>query len=367
MAPPEVKPVESTPLVPEGELAKKSTICIKMKQNAEIIFAVIFLMFCQSGMLIINKGVMIVWDLPITITIIQMAFASVVLLSLSKTLLGEKGIVTLRIGKNDDGSLKWNDVRRWSLAVPWLFALMLATSMLALHYSSTGAVVVTRNIAPIITLTIEALAKEKVAVDVWTVAALVYTLIGVALYMMNDIEFSGIGFICIIANMGAGVMERIVQRRLIAVEPVDLSKMVLVLINNSVAIPLVAILLWPTKEYEDWHTLKASDPDGPDNGFAYFLLVLSCFVGVAIGWAGVNAQFYLTATSFMVVGNVNKFVVIAVGMLAMNESASWQAILGCVIAVSGGFLYAIARTKLQDKLNKKKKEEEAAAGPKSAA
>ena len=350
-------------------------------------------MVCQSGMLLVNKAVMIVWDLPITITLIQMAFTDLVIVSLFWW--------TLRVGN-------WADVRRWAMWVPQLFAAMLATSMLALHYSSTGAVVVTRNIAPIVTLSIEAVMKEKVrrprwvttpphtrlppspscththpspptphtppslflqiAVDKWTVGALLYTLIGVALYMLNDVEFSAIGFLCIIANMCAGVMERIMQRRLIAVEPVDLSKMVLVLINNTVAILPVALLLLPTKEYNNFHTLKWHDPEGPDSWTAYMWLALSCVVGVCIGWAGVNAQFYLTATSFMVVGNVNKFIVIAVGMLAMGESSSWEAIVGCVIAITGGFGYGLARMNLNEQekakkaAEKEKKEAEDASG-----
>jgi len=311
----------------------------KIKYHSGLIFAVSFLMVCQSGMLLVNKAVMIVWDLPITITLIQMAFTDLVIVSLFWW--------TLRVGN-------WADVRRWAMWVPQLFAAMLATSMLALHYSSTGAVVVTRNIAPIVTLSIEAVMKEKIAVDKWTVGALLYTLIGVALYMLNDVEFSAIGFLCIIANMCAGVMERIMQRRLIAVEPVDLSKMVLVLINNTVAILPVALLLLPTKEYNNFHTLKWHDPEGPDSWTAYMWLALSCVVGVCIGWAGVNAQFYLTATSFMVVGNVNKFIVIAVGMLAMGESSSWEAIVGCVIAITGGFGYGLARMNLNEQEKAKK-------------
>ena len=102
-----------------------------------------------------------------------------------------------------------------------------------------------------------------------------------------------------------------------------------------------------------WH-----DPEGPDSWTAYLYLALSCVVGVCIGWAGVNAQFYLTATSFMVVGNLNKFVVIAVGMLAMGESSSYEAIIGCVVAISGGFLYGLARMNLNET---KKLEEDAKA------
>ena len=53
-----------------------------------------------------------------------------------------------------------------------LFAIMLATSMLALKYSTTGAVVVARNVAPLFALIMESIGKEKVLIDVWTILAL---------------------------------------------------------------------------------------------------------------------------------------------------------------------------------------------------
>merc|ERR1712054_623043 len=99
------------------------------------------------------------------------------------------------------------------------------------------------------------------------------------------------------------------------------------------------------------------DEDGaPHDVMAYILLIISCLTGVAIGWAGINAQYYLTATSFLVVGNVNKFLVIGFGMMVWHEASSWQAILGCIVAITGGVLYARARSNLDAKLRRAKAE-----------
>jgi len=76
------------------------------------------------------------------------------------------------------------------------------------------------------------------------------------------------------------------------------------------------------------------------------LVLGSCVNGVAISWAGINAQAYVTATTFMVLGNLNKFVVIGFGIAVLNEASSWQAIVGCMIALGGGALYARARSNL---------------------
>ena len=49
------------------------------------------------------------------------------------------------------------------------------------------------------------------------------------------------------------------------------------------------------------------------------------------------------ATTFMVLSNVNKFVVVGFGMVVLREAHSWQAIVGCCVALSGGIWYAQAR------------------------
>jgi solute carrier family 35 protein len=45
---------------------------------------------------------------------------------------------------------------------------------------------------------------------------------------------------------------------------------------------------------------------------------------VGISWAGINAQAYVTATTFMVLANLNKFVVVGFGILVLQEASSWQ-------------------------------------------
>ena len=321
-----------------------------LRKHGEVIWAVIFFMITSSSMLLVNKLIMTYWNLPVTITLIQLLFACVALCCFPWL---------LRVGS-------WYDAWRWLRAVPLLFAIMLATSMLALKYSTTGAVVVTRNVAPLLALIMESIGKEKVLIDVWTILALVYTLAGVVLYMINDLQFSFIGLMCMLINMVSAVGERIVERRLLAIDPVvDASKLALVLLTNLGGLFWTSFLLIPTQEPSEWDSLVHTDEGAVRPTYQYVLLVISCIAGVAIGYAGINAQRHLTATSFLVVGNVNKFVVIFIGMAFMSEASSWQAVLGCVIAITGGVLYALARNLLADKVKAQqaalKKQQDAAA------
>ena len=70
------------------------------------------------------------------------------------------------------------------------------------------------------------------------------------------------------------------------------------------------------------------------------LLFASCINGVGISYAGINAQGYVSATTFMVLSNLNKFVVVGFGMIVLREASSWQAVAGVSIALSGGGVIA---------------------------
>ena len=98
-----------------------------------------FFMVCSAGMLVINKLVLRRFvGLPITIVMVQMAFTALCLVMMS--------------GALHFGSLR--DAMRWALTIPFLFTLMLASSMMALDHASMGAIIVVRNIAPLVTMVI---------------------------------------------------------------------------------------------------------------------------------------------------------------------------------------------------------------------
>ena len=85
------------------------------------------------------------------------------------------------------------DVLRWATTIPLLFTFMLASSMLALDLASMGAIVVVRNVAPIITLAMERAVSEHIELDAPTILSMLVIIGGVVLYTFNDIQFSAAG------------------------------------------------------------------------------------------------------------------------------------------------------------------------------
>ena len=86
--------------------------------------------------------------------------------------------------------------------------------------------------------------------------------------------------------------------------------------------------------------------DMPKPGLYYALLGISGFCGVAIGWTSINAQQYVTATTMLLITNLNKVVVIIYGMIFLSEPDGPFAISGCIIALGGGVWYALVRRNL---------------------
>ena len=169
------KPDEKAPAPSEASslLTKEGATSAAQKRIGEVVArlgvvvaSVLLFMVCSCSMLIVNKLVIKKSGLPFTVVEIQMAFSVVAMLCLPWT---------LRFG----GGMR--DVWRWARVLPWTFTAVLCTSMLALNYSSAGAVVVVRNLGPLISLPLERVFNEHVEIDAPTILSLVVIIMGVGL------------------------------------------------------------------------------------------------------------------------------------------------------------------------------------------
>ena len=303
--------------------------------------AVSAFMVCSAAMLVVNKQTLRFFPLPLSVLWIQMAAATAVL-------------ALLYVRKR--GSLRpWRDAVRWARLVPPLFVAMLSTGMLALRFASLGAVVVGRNAAPLISLPLEsAVLRERPPASAWTWASLLGVLAGAIVYMHQDFGegTSAAGVAFLVLNTVFATAERMAQRHLLAVRPVKLPQSTVLFINNgfgalllSVLIPLVPLGPYDRPETHSWtafegmYLLCQAQLSVPEVVGAYVLLGLSCACGLAIGWTALRAQLHLSATSMLVVTNLNKVVVVAAGVVFFGETHTPSASLGMFVALAGGAAY----------------------------
>ena len=304
--------------------------------------AVALFMLCSAGMILVNKQLVRSIALPLTILLCQMLFASV-------ALGGWLALKHRAAPRAATATIPWPDVLRWARVVPPLFAVVLASGILALRNASVGALVVGRNVSPLIALALEAsvLSQEgrprASALSAREWAALLCSLVGAALYVHADLGHgtSDAGLALIALNALAVVVERLVQRHLLAVAPVALGRPALLLINNACGAVFVALMVsfapWGPNyrpEARSYCTVTRADPS------FFVLLGVSMPMGVAIGWAGLRAQQHISATGMLVVTNSNKVIVVLAAALLFDETRTPLAILGAALALLGGAAYA---------------------------
>jgi len=335
----------------------------KIRENRETMTLVACLMFmsCSATMLIVNKLVVKHFSTPVLVVLAQNAMACGFCLTLLRK--------SLHFGSRADAI-------RFAKVVPLMYTGMLCTSAVAQLYASLGLQIVIRNLAPLVSLPIERIFNEPIQTDLWTWVSMLFILFGVILYVIEsmgaapyhvaatqmhqqDTHTLLIGILLMGANMILAILERLYQRKMLSIVPVDVSKMGMVLLNNGVSLLPLTILIFPLGEYHSpkinhWgveQPLVAGQP-----WFDYVLLFISGVCGVAIGWTSMNAQQYVTATTMLLITNLNKVVVIVFGMAspALHEPSGPFAIAGCLIALGGGVWYAVVRRNVGKKEATKK-------------
>lgn len=124
----------------------------------------------------------------------------------------------------------------------------------------------------------------------------------------------------------------------------DLSKSGMMLINNVVGIALNAVLLLAYHENDQWQ-VKFHEVGSR----GWLMIAASCLNGVAISYAGLRVQQLVTATTFMVLTNANKFIVILFGIVILNEPTTILSFIGMTLSIGGALWYARARASLLEK------------------
>ena len=233
----------------------------------------------------------------------------------------------------------WQDLFKM-LVLPPIFVAMLTTSMLSLHYASIGAIMAIRNCAPLLAFPLEHMWIEPQRVDAQTILALVCVAFGCIGFVMRDMHTSPVGALLATMNMTFSVVDRLVQRHLLA--SVQVSKTALLLVNNSIgglivlSIATVVLHERPSRVGRDPETLA------PWGG--------SVIVGLLFGYSGVWAQSHVSATTHLVLSNLNRMVVLCISALFIGESFTWETGLCALASLFGTVLFSVSVRPRRDAL-----------------
>jgi len=229
----------------------------------------------------------------------------------------------------------WADILKW-FPVSLLFIGMLSTSVVAFKHCSLGTIVVVRMISPLIGLLVETSFREFDA-TVHTFLSVWVIVLGVAIYgvFQERVLSESIGILLTVVNMFIGTFFRLAQRYLMVESPVAMNDLALMLYNSIsclVAVPGLMLLTneWTPSSLDNFKQLTPA-------GWGY--VAFSGVIGVLISYFELRAQRRISATSFLIAGNMVKVFVIIFGIIFLGETLAPLSGLGAALGIVGAAYY----------------------------
>lgn len=303
-------------------------------ENASLVTGISGWMCCSLGMLIFNKLAITAFPVECFLVALQMAVSAIAMLCCWSS---------LHIGS-------FKDVLRWSMVAPF-FTGMLLTSILALKHAPMSLVICFRAVSPLVALTIERFYPNPLRVSPKMVACLMVTMMGMVMYAscMDHDDARGVGWVMLNAFFAIG--DRLLQRMMLAKDqnPVDISKTGVNLLNNLLGMfPLLIVGLLKSEQHEVPAALASLTTTGA------VWVGMSCAVGVGISYMGIWVQSLISATSFLVLVNANKFVIIFVEVFAMKTKTLLpMQVAGAMITILASVTYGKAREEVESESKEK--------------
>jgi len=295
------------------------------KESIEILTGVGCWMVCSVGMMVFNKVAVTVLPLECTLVALQLVFTALAMVCCCWN--------SLHIGSRQD-------FMRWLVVVPF-FTGMLLTSMFALSNASMTTVVTFRAVSPLIAMAIERFYPNPLRVTVPIIGCIVVMVGGAVVYagVMDPSDMSAIFWLAL--NNFFAIGDRLLQRLMLSKDqnPVDMSKTAITLINNLGGAIVLLFAMALNGEYS-----QLASTFSALSGSAWFWVIASCIVSVGISYTGIWAQSLISATSFLVLVNANKFFIIFLEAGIMHtKSMSGQQIIGAIVVVLASVAYGKAR------------------------
>jgi len=228
--------------------------------------------------------------------------------------------------------LEWGKVKPFGIYCI-AFVASLYCNMRALSELNVETVIVFRAMSPIAVSILDYLYLGRSLPSLKSFTGLTVIVLGAISYVRNDLEFAQKGLqaytwvgmyfflICFLMVFGKSL-----------VKDVELTLSGNVYYTNLLSLPLIAMFALGTGE-----TNNASDMVWTN--MSMFLLLLSCIAGTCIAYSGWWCRRSVSATTFTLVGVVNKFLTIFVNALIWDNHANLMGILSLVLCLVGAALY----------------------------
>lgn len=301
---------------------------VRVDENVgEVVFAITLYSLCSSSMLIINKLAVTSFPMASFVTSFQLYFCSIVVL-----VMNQYDCIELE-------EFEWAKVKPYLIYVA-SFVVGLFTNMMSLSHSNVETVIIFRACVPLAVAFLDWGFLGRQFPKPRSLGALVILLAGAYGYIYFDKQFASQGWMaytwvilyfvtsCFTMTFGKYVMNQVPLKNMWSS----------VLYTNVLGLPMTMALGMYMGELTALKEFVFND-------VAIINIVASSIVGVGISWAGFKSRHLLSATSYTVVGVMNKMITIAVNALMWDKHASSGGIVCLFVCIVGGLMYRQAPTR----------------------
>ncbi|XP_061346862.1 GDP-mannose transporter GONST1-like [Gastrolobium bilobum] len=322
-----------------GKLDKKSEKPLRnsgvVKVHNQALLSGLAYCLCSCSMILVNKFVLSSYDFNAGIFLMfYQNFISVIIVSTLSLL----GLISTE-------PLTWRLIKVW-LPVNVIFVGMLITSMFSLKYINVAMVTVLKNVTNVITALGEMyLFKKHHDSKVWT--ALFLMIISAITGGITDLSFHATGYAwqilnCFLTASYSLTLQRVMDTAKQVTKSGNLNEFSMVLLNNTLSLPLGIFLIAVFNEVD--YLLRTPLLRLPS---LWLVMTFSGFLGLAISFTSLWFLHQTGATTYSLVGSLNKIPLSLAGILLFKVPTSLQNSASILFGLLAGVFFA--RAKMRDR------------------
>lgn len=277
---------------------------------------------CSSTLLLANKLAIEYLPVPSVVSFIQIVASAITVLIL-KTM-----------GTQVD-DFTWEKVKPYSMYIV-AFVTAIYANMQALQYSNVETVIVFRACSPIAVSVVEYFFMDRAWPNFRSSVSLGVVALGALIYCTSDSQFAlqGIGaYTWVIIYFFLITFEMTYGKKLTSSVKMD-SVWGPVLYCNALAMGPMFMLGYTAGDYEG---ITEKLLELPSSGV--LVLLFSCVTGCLIGYTGWLCRSMVSATTYTLVGVVNKFLTVLLNVLIWEKHASTLGLVSVVFCLLAGLFY----------------------------
>ncbi|KAM1030151.1 hypothetical protein FF1_034032 [Malus domestica] len=321
--------LEGGKLQKDGDKSTRGNKVVKI-QNKALLSG---LAYCLSScsMILVNKFVLSSYNFDAGISLmLYQNLVSVIIVSV----LTFTGIISTE-------PLTWRLVKVW-LPVNVIFVGMLITSMFSLKYINVAMVTVLKNVTNVITAVGEMYLFQKHHDSrVW--AALFLMIISAISGGVTDLSFHAVGYAwqflnCILTASYSLTLRRVMDTAKLVTKSGKLNEFSMVLLNNTLSLPLGILLIFVFNEVDYLFTTPLLR-----SPTFWLVMTLSGFLGLAISFTSMWFLHQTGATTYSLVGSLNKIPLSVAGILLFKAPTSLENSASIFFGLVAGVFFARAK------------------------